>query len=243
MGILDRVSTLVRANINDLIDRAEDPEKIVNQLLVDMNNQLLQVKTQVAASIADEKQLQQRWQENQQRADDWHGKAELAVSKGQDDLAREALSRYNSYQQTANGFKEQYQQQAQQVETLKDALHQLDAKIQEAQTKKDLLIARSRRAKAETTIRTTLSGMDTSNALGSFQRMEDKVNQQEARASALGELDTDTTEQRFALLEQQNQVDEQLAALKAKQGLAAPAEAPALGSGSSANEGGAPSQP
>ncbi len=234
MGILDRVSTLVRANINDLIDRAEDPEKVVNQLLIDMNNQLLQVKTQVAASIADEKQLQQRWQENQQRADDWHRKAELAVTKGQDDLAREALSRHNSYQQTADGFKEQYQQQATQVEQLKEALHELEGKIQEAQTKKDLLIARSRRAKAETTIRSTLAGMDSSGALSSFQRMEDKVSQQEARAAALGELDTDTTEQRFKLLEQEDQVDQQLAALKAKQGLASPADAPALGSGSPA---------
>jgi phage shock protein A len=232
-GILDRVSTLIRANINDLIDRAEDPEKIVNQLLVDMNNQLLQVKTQVAASIADEKQLQQRWQENQQKADDWHRKAELAVSKGQDDLAREALARYNSYQQTADGFKEQYEHQAQQVQVLKDALGQLDAKIQEAQTKKDLLIARSRRAKAETTIRSTLAGVDSSGALSSFERMESKVSQQEARAAALGELDTDTTEQRFALLEKENTVEQQLAALKAKQGLAPPPDAPALGSGES----------
>jgi phage shock protein A len=243
MGILDRVSTLVRANINDLIDRAEDPEKIINQLLADMNNQLLQVKTQVAASIADEKQLQQRWQENQQKADDWHNKAELAVEKGQDDLAREALARYNSFQQTADGFHQQYEQQSQQVETLKDALHKLEAKIQEAQTKKDLLIARSRRAKAETQIRTTLSGMDASGSLASFDRMEQKVNQQEARAAALGELDTDTTEQRFQLLEQESAIDQQLAALKAKKGLGPAAEAPALGSGSESEPSASPGVP
>ena len=135
MGILDRVSTLIRANINDLIDRAEDPEKVVKQLIADMNNQLLQVKTQVAASIADEKQLQQRYQENQAKATDWQRKAELAVEKGQDDLAREALARRNAFQQTADGFKTQYEEQARQVEVLKDALRQLEAKIQEAQTK------------------------------------------------------------------------------------------------------------
>lgn len=233
MGIMDRVSTLIRANINDMIDRAEDPEKVVKQLIADMNNQLLQVKTQVAASIADEKQLQARYQENQAKANDWQQKAELAVEKGQDDLAREALARRNAFQQTADGFKTQYDEQARQVEVLKDALHQLESKIQEAQTKEELLIARSRRAKAETNIRTTLSGLDSSGAFAAFDRIEDKVSQQEARASALGELDHDSTEQRFALLEQESQVDKQLEELKAKKGLSSGSEtdSKALGSG------------
>jgi phage shock protein A len=236
MGILDRVSTLLRANINDMIDRAEDPEKVVKQLIIDMNNQLLQVKTQVAASIADEKLLYQRYQDNAEKATDWQQRAELAVEKGQDDMAREALSRRNSFQQTADGFKEQYDQQATQVESLKTALHQLEAKIQDASTKEELLIARARRAKAETNIRTTLSGLDNSSALASFSRIEEKVNQQEARAAALGELDADTTEHRFALMEQESEVDKQLAALKEKKGLAAPAEETdkALGPGKSA---------
>src|SRR5262249_23039089 len=156
-------------------------------------------KTQVAASIADEKQLYQRYQDNQAKANDWQQRAELAVEKGQDDLAREALLRRNSFQQTADGFKAQYDEQAAQVETRKDALHQLESKIQEAQTKEELLIARSRRAKAETQIRTTLTGLDQNSALASFQRIEEKVSMQEARAAALGELDTDTTEHRFQL--------------------------------------------
>jgi phage shock protein A len=236
MGILDRVSTLMRANINDLIDRAEDPEKVVKQLIIDMNNQLLQVKTQVAASIADEKQLLARYQDNDSKAVEWQKRAELAVEKSQDDLAREALMRRNTFQTTADGFKEQYEQQAHQVEILKDALHQLESKIQEATTKKDLLIARARRAKAETTIRTTLSGLNQSSALGSFARIEEKVAHQEAQAAALGELDTDTTEHRFELLQQDSDLDRQLAALKEKKGLAAPESSPdkALGSGSDA---------
>ena len=227
MGILDRVSTVIRANINDMIDHAEDPEKVIKQLLADMQSQLIQVKTQVAASIADEKQLQQHYQENQQKADEWQHKAELAVEKGQDDLAREALQRRNTFQQTADGFKEQYGVQSTEVDQLKKALGQLEAKIQEAETKKDLLIARSRRAKAETQIRTTLGGMDTSSALSSFGRMEEKVNLQEARASALAELDTDTTDQKFALMESEDAVDKQLAELKAKKALGS--SAPAAG--------------
>src|SRR5215216_1446476 len=206
MGILDRVSTLMRANVNDMIDRAEDPEKVVRQLIMDMNNQLLQVKTQVAASIADEKMLFQRYRDNQAKADDWQQRAELAVERGQDDLAREALARRNTFGQTAEGFKTQYDQQSAQVEQLKDALHQLEAKIQDASAKQELLIARSRRAKAETKIRTTLSGLDQSSALTSFQRIEEKVSRQEAQAAAMGELDTNTTETRFQMLEQESEV-------------------------------------
>jgi len=231
MTIIERMSTLVRANINDLLDRAEDPEKVIKQLLMDMHTQLLEAKTQVAAAIADQKQLYDRFEENQAQATEWQQKAELAVEKGEDDLAREALTRRNSYQQTADGFKQQYDAQAKQVAELKDALGQLEAKITEAEAKKDLLLARSRRASAETQIRTTLSGLDQSGAMASFERMEDKVNQQEARASALAEVETDSVESRFAALETADDVERQLAELKAKKAIAAPTEAAALPAG------------
>src|SRR5579864_1061285 len=231
MTIVERMSTLVRANINDLLDRAEDPEKVIKQLLMDMHTQLLEAKTQVAAAIADQKQLYGRFEENQAQATEWQQKAELAVEKGEDDLAREALTRRNSYQQTADGFKQQYDEQAKQVAELKDALGQLEAKITEAEAKKDLLLARSRRASAETQIRTTLSGLDQSGAMASFERMEDKVNQQEARASALAEVETDSVESRFAALETADDVERQLAELKAKKTIAATTEAAALPAG------------
>jgi phage shock protein A len=218
MAILDRVGTLVRANINDLLDRAEDPEKMIRQLLQDMENQLIQVKTQVAASIADEQRLKERWQQNQQQADEWQRKAELAVQKGQDDLAKEALARRNTFQQTAAGFKEQYDEQAKQVEQLKDALDKLESKIQEARTKKDLLIARSRRAQAEQQIHQTMAQADTSNVTGGFERMEEKIRLQEARAKALGDLDHDTVDERFKQLEQEDEVDRQLRELKGQIG-------------------------
>ena len=207
MTIAERISTLVRGNINDLIDRAEDPEKVIKQLLIDMNSQLLQAKTQVAAAIADEKQLYERFQQNKAEADECQKKAELAVEKGDDDLAREALTRRTAFQQTADGFKSQYDEQSRQVEVLKQALEQLEAKIQEAETKRDLLIARSRGARAETEIRTTLSGLDEGSALASFERMEQKVDEQEARAAALGEVDADSVEARLAALETGEQVE------------------------------------
>src|SRR5881392_2543696 len=115
MAVLDRVSTLIRANINDLISKAEDPEKVIRQLILDMNNQLIQVKTQVAAAIADERLLQKRYEDNQKKADEWARKAELAVDAGKDDLAREALSRKRTFQETATGFQQQYNDQSAQV--------------------------------------------------------------------------------------------------------------------------------
>src|SRR4051812_16904184 len=216
MGVLDRVSTLIRANINDLISKAEDPEKVIRQLILDMNNQLIQVKTQVAAAIADERLLQKRYEDNQKKADEWQRKAELAVANGQDELAKEALLRRRSFQETADGFKEQWTQQSQQVEELKVALGQLEAKIGEATTKRDLLIARSRRAKAEENIRKTLTGMDGSGAMSEFERMEERVNEQEARAKAYADLDQDTLDTRFKQLEQEDDVSKELEALKAK---------------------------
>jgi phage shock protein A len=222
MGMLDRVSTILRANINDMLDRAEDPEKMIRQLLQDMENQLIQVKTQVAASIADEQRLKERWQQNQQQSDEWQHKAELAVQKGADDLAKEALSRRNAYQETATGFKQQYEDQAQQVEQLKDALDKLESKMQEARTKKDLLIARSRRAAAERSIHDTMARVDTTGVTGGFERMEEKVRTAEARAKATAELDHDSVDERFKQLEQTDKLDSQLEELKSKLGTGTP---------------------
>src|SRR6476469_303896 len=125
MPLLDRVSTLIRANLNDLIDRAENPEKLIKQVLLDMENQLLQLKTQVAVSIADQHMLEKKQKENEAAAADWLRKAERAVDKNQDDLARVALERNQSSQQLAQSYHEQVQDQAAQVEILKSALLRL----------------------------------------------------------------------------------------------------------------------
>src|SRR4051794_5737215 len=214
VGLLDRVSTLVRANLNDLLDRAEDPEKVIKQLLIDMNNQLIQVKTQVAAAIADEKRLQARYQEAQRTADDWQRKAELAIDKGEDDLAKQALQRRNTYAQTSTGLQEQWQAQSASVQTLKDGLRQLQSKIEEAEAKKELLIARSRSAKAQEQMHRTLGGIQSVGGLSQFERMERRVEEQEARAQAYTDLSTDTLDDKFAQLEGESEVDRQLRELK-----------------------------
>src|SRR5580658_1871734 len=135
MALLERVSTLIRANLNDLIDKAEDPERMIKQVILDMQNQLLQVKTQVAIAIADLHVLEKKQQENQQSSADWVRKAEIAVAKQQDDLARGALERSVSYRTMAESFQQQVTDQKTQVENLKSALQKLEQKLAEAQGK------------------------------------------------------------------------------------------------------------
>ena len=148
MALLERVSTLVRANLNDLIDKAEHPEKMIKQVILDMQNQLLQVKTQVAIAIADEHLLEKKQKEYEEKVAEWMRKAELAVDKKEDDLARAALQRAESYRELTAGFAQQVIDQKAQVENLKTALRQLEQKLAEAQAKADLLIAQHRRARA-----------------------------------------------------------------------------------------------
>ncbi|HEY8695918.1 MAG TPA: PspA/IM30 family protein [Chloroflexota bacterium] len=224
MSLLERVSSLVRANVNDMLDKAEDPEKMIKQYLIDMHNQLIQVKTQVAAAMADEQKLYQRYMDAQNQSNDWQHKAELAVQKSDDDLAKQALQRRNSFQETADGFKAQYDEQKKEVDILKDSLQKLESKIQEADTKKDLLIARSHVADTQNLVHATTDRLAGTSALDGFDRMEDKVRQKEAMASASAELERDPLEDKFAALEKTDDLDRQLAELKGKsQGGAPPA--------------------
>lgn len=216
MSLLERVTSLVRANINDMLDKAEDPEKMIKQYLIDMHNQLIQVKTQVAAAMADEQKLYQRYMDAQNQAADWQHKAELAVQKGEDDLAKEALQRRNSFQETADGFKAQYDEQKKEVDILKDSLSKLEAKIQEAETKKDLLIARAHVADTQQMVSATTDKLHDQSAFQGFDRMEDKVRQKEAMAAASAELERDPLEDKFAALEKNDDLDRQLAELKSK---------------------------
>jgi phage shock protein A len=215
MGLFDRFSRLLKSNINDVIDKAEDPEKMLRQIVEELNEDLLTVKTQVASAIATEKQLYQKGQQFQEEADKWQARAELAVDKNDDELAREALARKKTAQTTADGFRQQWEESKKSVSILKDNLGKLESKISEASTKKELLIARSRRADAEKRIQQTLSKTGSSNALSAFERLEGKVQEREAQAAAYGELNGDNLEDKFAKLGAGPAVDDELAMLKA----------------------------
>jgi phage shock protein A len=216
MALLERVSTLVRANLNDLIDQAEDPEKMIKQVIVDMENQFLQVKTQVAISMADHHLLQKKQSEQADKAAEWMRKAELAVDKGQDDLARAALERYQSFTKMADGYTQQVTDQKQQVDALRRALEQLEQKLVEAREKSDVLIAQHRRARALECASDAQLVMTGTGPAAGFDRMQRKVMHTQAVSQAKSELVADDVERRFEAIEKEDEIGRLLGALKAR---------------------------
>jgi phage shock protein A len=222
MALLERVSTLLRANLNDLIEKAEDPERLLKQLVLDMENQLLQVKTQVAIAIADQHLLQRKHKEHEQQAAEWRRKAELAVAKGNDDLARGALERVLSVERLAKGFEEQAEDQNLEADTLRQTLRKLDQKLHETRAQCEILMAEHRRAKvvSRATQARQAVGMTQDAALG---RMKSKVHQRAAENAAASEiLAPESLEERFHSLEEHEQVELLLSQLKSRAALAGP---------------------
>lgn len=228
MGIINRISTLIKANINDLISKSEDPEKILNQLILDMKEQLISAKKQVAVAIADEKRLKKQLENEMEKSREWEKKAMMAVRASRDDLAKEALSRKTEHDSLAEEYKGQWEAQKAAADKLRNSLRQLNKKIEEASRKKNLLIARKKRAEAQKTIQSTMSGMNDTSAFDAFDRMEGKITQMEAEAEAsaelAGELAGDDLSSQFEELEADHGGDEALAALKAKMGMTEEAE-------------------
>src|SRR5689334_5517814 len=218
MALLERVATLVRANLNDLIDKAEDPEKMIKQVILDMQNQLLQVKTQVAIAIADQHLLARKQKENEDKIAEWTRKAELAVDKQKDDLARAALQRAESYRELSENFGQQAIDQKAQAENLKTALRQLEQKLTEAEGKADLLVAQHRRARAANRATDAQFKFHGNSRSSTFDRMKRKVAHSEATAQAKGEMVADDVELRLAALEKEDKIEQLLADLKTQRG-------------------------
>jgi phage shock protein A len=206
MGIFSRLKTMISSNVNDLISKAEKPEKMLNQLIIDMQAQLLESKKAVALAIADEKKLERELENQESQAQDWERKAMMAVRAGKDDLAKEALLRKQEYDNASSEYRKQWESQKTSVEKLKESLRELQNKIEEAQRKKNLLIARAKRAEAQQKIQNTISSVDGNrSAFDAFDRMAQKVDQMEAQAEAAIELENlsnnSSLERRFSELE------------------------------------------
>ncbi len=231
MGIFGRLAQLIKSNLNDLISRSEDPEKMLNQVILEMNTQLIEAKKQVALSIADEKRLAKQFETERATAEEWERKAMMAVRAGDDELAKEALSRQKEHATLSSEFETQWQKQSTAVNSLKNALRMLSNKIEEAKRKKNVLIARKKRAEAQKAIHETMSGLSDNSAFETFNRMEEKINQMEAEADAQVEVSEqysgDALQQKFKDLEQNRGSDMALEDLKRKMGLTAPVEATA----------------
>ncbi|MGQ9872123.1 PspA/IM30 family protein [Leptodesmis sp.] len=216
MGLFDRVSRVVRANLNDLVSKAEDPEKILDQTIIDMQEDLVQMRQAVASAIASQKRTQQQYNQAQTEANNWQQRAQLALQKGDENLAREALVRKKTHSETAAALQTQLEQQNTMVDTLKRNLIALEGKISEAKTKKDMLKARASAAKANEQLQRVVGNMSTGSAMAAFDRMEEKVLQMEARSQAAAELAGSSLEAQFAMLESGSDVDDELAAMKAQ---------------------------
>ncbi|MEH1793418.1 MULTISPECIES: PspA/IM30 family protein [unclassified Nostoc] len=216
MGLFDRIKRVVSSNLNDLVNKAEDPEKMLEQAILEMQEDLVQLRQGVAQAIAAQKRSEKQYADAQNEINKWQRNAQLALQKGDENLARQALERKKTYTDTSTALKASLDTQSTQVETLKRNLIQLESKISEAKTKKEMLRARITTAKAQEQLQNMVSGMNTSSAMSAFERMEEKVLMQEARAQSAGELAGADLESQFARLEGSSDVDDELAALKAQ---------------------------
>ena len=231
MGIFSRLAQLIKSNLNDLISKSEDPEKMLNQVVLEMSNQLIEAKKQVAASIADEKRLAKQLEQETANASEWERRAMMALRAGNEELAKEALARKKEHDQLATAYQDQWSKQKSAVEQLKRALRMLNDKIEEAKRKKNVLIARKKRAEAQRSIQETMSGLRDQSAFETFDRMAGKIDQMEAEAEAASEIQEeytgDSLASQFSHLEKTAGADEDMQALKRKMGLLPPEELPA----------------
>ena len=215
MALLERVGTLLRANLNDLVDKAEDPETMMKQLILDMENQHMQVKTQVAIAIADEHLLEKKRKDHETAEAEWNRKAELAVRKGDDQLARAALERVLTSRHMAASFMQQLGDQRVEVDTLKTALRRLEQKLQETRSRCDLLIAEHRRARTVGRAQAAHEAISKADRSLSIDRMKARIDTADARNAASRELtDRESLENRFAALEREDHIESLLKDLK-----------------------------
>lgn len=223
MSIFERFWTMIRSNISDLISRAENPEKMLNQLIVDMRSQLAKAKQQVAAAIADEKRLAAQVEQEKQLAEDWEKRAMLAVQETRDDLAKQALMRHGEHAQHAVQLHDTWLRHRTETDKLKASLRALNDRIEEAKRKKNILIARQKRAEAHRRIQETMSSMSDQGAFESFERMAEQIEHEERKLVAAAEvnedLSGDSLVKEFQSLEQGQSADERLLLLKQKMGL------------------------
>ena len=234
MGIFSRLGSLIKSNVNDAINKAEDPEKMLNQVILEMNQSLVEAKKQVAVAIADEKRLAKQLEAAQVNGKEWEKKAMMAVRAGDDGLAKEALNRKVEHDKLTAEYQKQHQLQKDATDKLKNALRGLQGKIDDARRKKDLLLARQKRAEAQQSIQKTLSNLGNNSAFDTFDRMSQRVDQMESEAEAQADLQLEQgmgaggLDDKFAQLEAMSGTDDALAALKAKMGLAPAVSAPQL---------------
>jgi len=218
MSIFSRVRDLLSANINAMLDSAEDPEKMADEYLRQLNNELYEAKTSVAAAMADATRLNTKEAQYTAETDQWALKAEAALRANNEELAKAALGRKVQAGKLAQQYKEQSDAQDQQVEQLQQALIQLETRIAETRAKKELIVAKKNRAATQEAIQRTVRGLGNINAMDKLDQLEERVDDRLAKADAMSKLESGTLENKFRDLEHDTEVDSELAELKRKLG-------------------------
>lgn len=218
-NLFKRISDVITANINDLIDRVEDPERMIKQIIREMEENITTAKEGVIDAIASEKQLQKDLEYNRQQSADWFNKAEQALQVDKEDLARAALVRKKEHDNIIKALEPSWEAAKNTSENLKTQLRALEAKLEEAKRKKGMLVARQRAAEARQQMNKTLTNFEAGlEAQANFERMESKVSEMEARTEAMAELSSNNSqlERDFWKMEAEQEVEDELAKLKKK---------------------------
>ncbi|MDJ0676921.1 MAG: PspA/IM30 family protein [Calothrix sp. MO_167.B42] len=216
MGLIDRIRRVISANFHSLVSNAEDPEKILEQAVMEMQDNLVQLRQAVAAAIASQKRTERQANQAQSTAQEWYRRAQLALQQGNESLAKEALTKRKAYQETATTLSQQLEEQNNVVKKLKQDMRTLELKITDVKTRKNIYIARARSAETSARLQEMLHGVDSTGSLNAFERMEDKVVQLEAQTEAMSLSGTDDLENKFAALESGTDIDAELANMRAQ---------------------------
>lgn len=214
MNVFGRISRVVRSYVNAVITAAEDPEKMLEQTVTDLQGDLVKMRQAAAQVMASTKQLEKRVESANTQSAEWYRRAKLAVEKGEDDLAKEALKRKKAADDNAESMRAQLEQQSAVLQKLLADTRTLENKVSEAKSKKDTLKARAQSAKASRALSDMTSGIDTQSSLAAFERMEEKVIALESEAEAATALTGENFGSQFAALEEGGAIEDELAALK-----------------------------
>ena len=218
MGIFRRLSDIIKANINEMLDKAEDPEKMVKQIIIEMQTELTKATQNYGKAKASERLAEKRYLEAQKQSQGWENKAKAALSQGNQELAKAALAKKVKCDEDVENYKEMYDSISNQTEAIGDQVEILKSKLDEAKSRQAMLIARSQMADTQKSLAKSAGGFDGNSALEKFNRMEEKIERKEAEAAAFSEIagvdnELDDT---FAQLETDSKVDSELARLMAE---------------------------
>lgn len=218
MAIFERISDLVRSNINDLIDKAENPEKMVKQIIIDMEDQLRKATQGLGTAMGSLNQVKKQLENAKEQSNNWQAKAKACLEQGNEELAKQALENKVKQDKMVTQYQEMSNSMEAQVNEIKSQIDVLKQKLEEARSKQAMLVARSQMADAKSQMAKTLGNMDSKSAFAKMDKMEQKIEQKESQADAFSQISgvEDAPNDPFAQMDQENSINAELEKLKQK---------------------------